>query len=602
MDNKNLDYNLPQDAYVNFDALSLKSFMIEQLNNGGVFVDQNYEGSNIAAILDILAYYTHVLVFYLNQTSSESMFSQSTIYENMNKIVKLVGYKPTGQQTSMVPINCVASSPLTPGSYNIRKYSYFLVDNIQYTFIDDFPFDKTVSESETIETLGSNAILYQGTVGEYPIYTAEGIEYESFPLVVDNLVGTDSRFVSHGTISVYVKEQRTNTWYQYDEVDSLFFSTPTNRVFDIRLNENGHYEFKFGNGTFGRKLEAGDEVSVFYILSDGSRGIISKNTLNGNKLFIYSTASFETIYADVNTSDIINIDVSTSRFLTFTNTSNSTLIYDAEAVEDIRNNTPAFLSTQIRLVTESDYEKYLKKSIPSVLTDVKVVDNDTFINGYIQYFYNICVDPNKVNRVILNQVNFADTCDFNNVNVFCVPSLIITEDAIYPEFLSNSFKNLVISLTQDKKGVGTEVIPRDPIYMAIDFGFGNTDISKNLKDVTKLLVVREKNDKLSKDQLKKRVYSYILDYFTPKNIRLGQQIDISTITSSILSIPGIKSIKTYNSDKNLYFNGISFVCWNPLFEGVDETLINQTTTLEYFKFPYLYNPNSLINKIEVIDE
>lgn len=602
MDNKNLDYNLPQDAYVNFDALSLKAFMIEQLNNGGVFVDQNYEGSNISAILDILAYYTHVLVFYLNQTSSEAMFSQATIYENMNKIVKLVGYKPTGQQTSMTPINCVASSSLVPGSYNIRKYSYFLIDKIQYTFITDYPFDKVSSDSESIESLNENAILYQGTVGEYPIYVAEGVEYESFPLVIDNLVGTDARFVSHGTISVYVKEQDTDTWYEYQEVDSLFFSTPTSRNFDIRLNENGHYEFKFGNGTFGRKLNAGDEVAVFYILSDGDKGIISKNTLNGNKLFVYSSSTFDEIYSDTNSLDNQIITPATATSLAFTNTSNSTLVYDAETVSEIRDNAPAFLSTQIRLVTETDYEKYLKKSIPSVLTDIKVVNNDTFINGYIQYFYNICVDPNKVNRVILNQVNFADTCDFNNVNVFCVPSLIINQDGMYPEFLSDSFKNLVVSLTKDKKMVSNEVIPRDPVYMAIDFGFDNTNVTKNLKDETKLIIVREKNDKLSKDLLKRKVYSYIVDYFTPSNVKLGHQIDISEITSSILSMPGIKSVKTKNTTNGLYFNGVSFVCWNPLFEGVDETLINQTTTLEYFKFPYLYNPVSLINKIEVIDE
>ncbi len=106
------EYNLPNDAYVNFDATSLKNFMIEQMNESGKFTDQNYEGSNISSILNILAYYTHVLLFYLNQTSSESSFSQASIYENMNRIVKLIGYKPTGRQTSITPVNCTASASL----------------------------------------------------------------------------------------------------------------------------------------------------------------------------------------------------------------------------------------------------------------------------------------------------------------------------------------------------------------------------------------------------------------------------------------------------------------------------------------------------------
>jgi hypothetical protein len=172
VDNQNLEYNLPTNAYTNFDATSLKSFMIERLNESGIFTDQNYDGSNLSGILDILAYYTHVLMFYLNQTASESMFSQATIYENMNRIVKMIGYKPTGKQTALCPINCVASSSLSVGNYILRKYSYFLVDNIQYTLIKDQAFEKATTSSEIIDSINTETVLYQGAVGEYPIYTA----------------------------------------------------------------------------------------------------------------------------------------------------------------------------------------------------------------------------------------------------------------------------------------------------------------------------------------------------------------------------------------------------------------------------------------------
>ena len=89
-DTKTLEYNLPTDAYINFDAVSLKNFIIQRLNESSKFTDQNYEGSNLSSLIDIIAYTTHVLMFYLNQTSSESLFTQSSIYENMNRIIKLV--------------------------------------------------------------------------------------------------------------------------------------------------------------------------------------------------------------------------------------------------------------------------------------------------------------------------------------------------------------------------------------------------------------------------------------------------------------------------------------------------------------------------------
>lgn len=596
----NLEYNLPKNAYVNFDALSLKSFMIDQLNKGGHFTDQNYEGSNISSLLDVLAYYTHVLMFYLNQTSSEASFSQTTIWENMNRIVKLIDYKPTGQQTALVPINCVASSDLAVGSYFIKKYSYFLVDNIQYTFINDVNFEKNTTTQEDILSINDGVVLYQGAVTEYPIYTAEGTEYETFPIVLDNLVDTrDNRFPSHGTISIYVKEKDNDTWWEYTEVDNLYLSNSTDRVFDVRLNENGHYEIKFGNGIFGKKLNAQDQVAAYFILSDGDKGIISKSAINGNKLFVYNTRQFNTIWADVNNN--LSEQITSSQYLTFTNPFNSTLIHSAETVENIRENVPTYLSSQLRLVTERDYEVFLKKSLPNIINDIKVVDNDRFMTEYIEYFYNICVDPNKVNRVVLNQVNFADSCDFNNVNVFCVPSFTLKEEQ-YPEFLSNSFKTMVKGLTNDKKMIGHDVVPRDPVYVAFDIGFTNTNVTKDVYKDTKLLVYREKNNKVSKETLKKNVLNAITSYFDPVNMQLGQKIDISILMSDILSVSGVKSIKTQNTTDNILFDGISFITWNPVFEGVDETLVNQTITLPFFKFPFLYRPESLINRIEIIDD
>jgi hypothetical protein len=67
-----------------------------------------------------------------------------------------------------------------------------------------------------------------------------------------------------------------------------------------------------------------------------------------------------------------------------------------------------------------------------------------------------------------------------------------------------------------------------------------------------------------------------------------------------LNIEGVSVIRTVN--KNQIFNGVSFITWNPVYENSDESLINQTTTLEFFKFPYFYNPQSIYKKIKISDE
>jgi len=596
-----LEYNLPKNAYANFDALSLKDFIIQRLNENPKFTDQNYEGSNLASFIDIIAYSYHVLLFYLNQTGSESLFSQASLYENMNRIVNLIGYKPTGKQTSIVPVTCTATASLATGSYTLKKYGYFLVDDIQYTILEDFIFEKSVGGVELINSIANNLILYQGTVQEYPLYTAEGVDFETLPIVVDNRVDdTDTRFVADGTISVYVKEQADNTWYEYEEVDNIFLTKDSDRYYSIRLNENGHYEVKFGDGVFGQKLKEGDEVAIYYLLSDNDAGIISKNAINGNKLFNYSTTQFNLIYDDISTLDegsIINL--TRSAFLTFSNTSNSTIISEPETVDQIRENVPKYLGAQLKLTTEDDYETFLLKNIPSIINSVKVVNNKTFINEYIDYFYKICVDPNKSNRVILNQVNFADACDFNNVNIFCVPKFEVQVDEDYPQFLSNSLKNLIVDITADKKILSHEVIPRDPIYVAFDIGYSAGEASREIADTSRLEIVKNANSKINKESLKLKVSELILNFFKTSNNKLGQRLDLSALSSDILSMEGVRSIRTKNGNQT--FNGISFVAWNPVYEGVDEEFINQTTTLPFFKFPYFYRPQTLANKISIVD-
>lgn len=604
-ENKFLEYGLDKDAYVAFDALTLKDYIIKRLDDSGQFTDQIYEGSNLAATIDIIAYSYNVLMFYLNNSAAESSFDQATIYENMNKVVKLINYKPTGAQTSIASINAVANNTLPIGNYTIKRNSFFVVDGIQYTTIADYSFDKTTSEQEVIEELNKNMLIYQGSNVEYPTYTAEGEDFELLPIVDLNIVdSTDDRFVADNTISVYVKEIENDTWYEYTEVDSLYLNESKSRVYEKRLNASGNFEIKFGNDSFGRKLSTGDEVAIYYIKSDNTKGIISAKAINGNKLFNYNTSRFTEIFNDVFSaaSTTTFIDGANNSEIVFDNPINSSTVAPEESVEQMRLNTPKITASQLRLVSAEDYKSFLLKSIPGILNSVEVISNDRYTKEYLQYFYDICVDPYKHNRVLINQVNFADTCDFNNVNLFCVPTFEQPSDEAYPDFLSTSLKNLVVDMTNDKKIISAEVVPRDPIYMAYSIGFANTDVTLDVIGESTLVVVRESNNKINKNTLKARVENVIRDFFKPSNNKLGQVMDMNRLSSELLSIEGVKSIRTTNSKTNTSFSGVSFLTWNPMYPESDISIVNQNVQLPVFKFPYLYNPTTMSNLISVVDE
>jgi len=93
------EFNIPKDGYLSFDALTLKQYIKDRLNETNIFTDQNYEGSYISTINEIIAYAFNTLLYYLNQTATNSEFSETTLYDAMNRIVKLLDYKPIGRQT-----------------------------------------------------------------------------------------------------------------------------------------------------------------------------------------------------------------------------------------------------------------------------------------------------------------------------------------------------------------------------------------------------------------------------------------------------------------------------------------------------------------------
>ena len=64
-----MDINLlNKNSYVSFDAVALRDLIIDRLNRGKVFTDQNYQGSNMSAFIDVISFTFSTLLFYLNKS------------------------------------------------------------------------------------------------------------------------------------------------------------------------------------------------------------------------------------------------------------------------------------------------------------------------------------------------------------------------------------------------------------------------------------------------------------------------------------------------------------------------------------------------------
>tara|TARA_S200002703_G_scaffold156098_1_gene161114 strand:- start:216 stop:2027 length:1812 start_codon:yes stop_codon:yes gene_type:complete len=590
------DFDLDSNAYAAFDATSIRDLIIERLTDQNIFTDQIFEGSNISSMIDIVAYSYHVLLFYLNRTANESMFSESQIYENMNRIVKLLNYKPVGYQTSTLSIDATAKAALSTGFYTIPRYSFVDIDGVKYSFIKDISFSKTTSADESIPVIGDENLLYQGTYIEYPAQTAIGTDFEPLVLAV-----TESENIETNSINVYVKDVNTGKYVEYAETESLYLDGPTDKKFEKRFNENEKYEIRFGNGVNGNKLNAGDQIFVYYLRSDGENGTVQANALSNKAITLYTSTQFIDIRNDIKLDNVNYLAFDTIGNLQLTNTLPSTIPNTKEDVSEIRSNAPKFFRSQQRLITSGDFETKIKSSFGNILTDVKVLDNETYVSTYLTYLDSLgLTNPNLESRLLLNQSNFATAINFNNVYIVGVPRLENkTTTNIQSNFISTAQRQLIKNAITRNKVVGSEPVFSDPVYVAFDLCAGdNATASTDLLNVSRLVIEPEEGAIVNAQSLKQSVANVLTTYFDNKNCKLGQLIDITKLSNDILNIDGVKTFYgTRTDDPTLRIEGLNLLAWNPVYPTADIQIINQNLQLDDFKFPYFFDVQGLVDKI-----
>lgn len=598
----NTEFTIPKDGYLAFDALTMKQFIRDRLNETGIFTDQNYEGSYISTVNEIIAMTFHNLLYYLNRTSTESLFSEAQIYENMNRIVKLLDYKPIGKQTSTLTFQVTADGTFQSGLYTIPRYSYIENGQGTFSFNEDVVFAKTTALGvpQALTTVSEEKLLYQGRFREYPLYTATGNENE-----IIYFVPGDNVIVDHFNVDVYVRDNNQQ-WSKWNRVPSLYLENAFSRSYELRLNENKRYEIKFGNNINGKRLDQGNQVAIYYLESNGANGEIGVNGIRGRNLIPFSTTRYQTILADINeetTDDFVYLSTAQARQLSFDNKNISTYYQIEEDVDSIRDNAPGIFRSQYRLVTIGDYENYIKTNFANLIHDVAVVNNWQYLNEQIKYYYDDVglKNPNDVSNILYNQVNFADGCNFNNVYVTAVPKTI-SNTRNPTANLTPAQKELIISTVQPVKTMTSEVILLDPVYIAADIAIGSSGSAEgSVNDVnnSELFIEKDTNARRDNNSIILDVFNVFKNYFNRNNLKLGDQLNITQLTSNILNVRGVKTFYTRRKDNpNVRYNGLSMLIWNPIYVQ-DSQLVTENKNQQYFKYLYLNDVEHFSEKIKV---
>lgn len=580
------DFPVPKNAYVAFDGLSIKEKIKDRLNQTGIFTDQNYEGSNLAGFNDAMAMSFSLLLYYLNQNSVNGQFSETTIYENINRIVKELDYKPVGHQTASVNFTLSCAS-LNAGFYNIPRYSSISVGGLTYSLSKDVSFTKTTNlVTEEIQGIDSDLVLHQGVYTEFPIFTPAGTSNEIVYLSVD-----DSVIVDNFNIDVYV--ETSGVWEKWTKTQSLYISDYADKVYEMRFNENKRYELKFGDDINGKKLTTNNRVLIYYLYSDGTDGEVGVGALKNKKMVPSISNNLSLVLASENVSYLSQTNLLQ---LSFYNKFPSTYYAEPESISSIRKNAPGVFRSQFNITTKKSYETFIKSNFSNIVQDVKVKNNAEYLDSYIKYFYNLgLTKPQYESRALYNQVNYADSCNFNNVYIFTVPKTVKNSLS----YLSPSQKELIIDTIREEQVLTSETVLADPVYLSFDICLQESNtITKNDISNTEIYVITNSNTRRNETSIKTDIQNAITSFFDVTNNTLGQVINLQQLNTDLLNIDGISQIYTRNKTTNLLAEGLKMVFWNPIYFDITISETSSIVRLEDFQFPYLNN-KSFVDRITV---
>jgi len=607
-----------QTDYLKFSANSMSEYLRQKLLEDGTFTDSIFADSNLSVILEVFSYMYSMLIFYLNNSAAESIFTDAQLYENMNRIVKMLGYNPVGFISSNVvcTMGVKSGESLVSGTKVIPKYttlSTSLIDSsgntVKYSFVDDYKFTVPVTGSGTSSEISSifKPVLYNGEWKFYDsVPVSTGIPFEVFTLLNLNTTGNSRIYLAHNQIYVYV-EDATGTFTEYKPTNNLYNFGSNDKYFEVRINENYQYTLKFGDNINGKRLTAGDKLYIIYLQSNGVDGEIGANILNSD---IIPTVAIVGLDESFIRSNILKINENPQYItfgsdsnpelakLTLTNNTASTYCKDFETTDDIRTNAPNWFRIGSRLITNQDFEQYIKTTWPAEVHDVKCMNNWEYMVEFQQWLRSY----NKLNIDIRHyDYQYSDSCDFNNIYIFMKSK---TNDN-----LSNDFKRIVENnYLNQLKVITSEIVMSDPLLVTFTPWLGGTyDIFNwDINHENKIVLVRDRNTMITVERIKQRAIQIIQDFFSIKNNKLGQNVDINSLYNQLSAIDGVKEVKTsycpYGSPANMtqYYDGLSFAKWTQhIILGEDKTKISGNFKLKSFQFPILFNSTTISNKISV---
>lgn len=508
---------------------NLKDFMKSQPE----FSDYNFDGSGLSVLLDVLAYNTHYMGYYMNMMANEMFIDTAQLRQSVVSHAKLLGYTPRSRVASQATIN-VAFQEVQGGSNSamtlprFTKFTSVPKDGKAYTFVTVEALVASKNNSgwfnfESVQIKEGNPVSYVFT------HDAQTNEKQVFALPD---MGIDT-----STLTVQVQKGASN--YSLETFSLAQDSTSVasdDAVYYLEENRDGKYQISFGDGILGRALENGNLVIVSYVVTSG-------DAANGIRTF--------------NLSD--NVMPGTTVVLTTATESSSG--NQAEDIDAIRFTAPKSFIAQNRAVTKNDYIALINRNYPYFDSVTVWGGEENVPPVYGKIFFS--VKPRGNYEVTQTEIQYMKDEVLKPISV-----LTVTPEYVAPDY---NFMNFIVDVVYDpRKTTKTAGAIQTAVYGAVvNFAETYLDTFNNTFKMSKLVRAIDDADPSIENNsirvvIEKRIRpllnqskSYKVDFYVP--LKKGTSLD------RIYSEPSFGYMDEFNVERTAYIEEVP-----QSFTGIDE--------------------------------
>ena len=357
---------MPLVNFSNLDFDQVKTSLKDYLRSNSDFTDYDFEGSNLASILDVLAYNTYITSYNANMVTNEVFIDSATLRENVVSLARNIGYLPRSRTASTATISFfVDVTGVTPAPATITLNKGPVASSAGQTGVNSYVF--CILEDITVPVFTDSNGIATATFDQVKI--SEGTLITN--AFTNTSVNPDQKFILPNTgidtslMTVTVKNNASETTgAKYSSQNSIFDIDSSSKVYFLQEIEDERYEIFFGDDIFGKKLEEGNFVTVEYVVSSGDAANgISNFTFAGRLSYIRNAQS----YSVTTGISLLSTDLKSSGGESI------------ETVDSIKKFAPRIYASQNRAVSANDYETLIPAKIYPETESISVFGGEELV-------------------------------------------------------------------------------------------------------------------------------------------------------------------------------------------------------------------------------